>query len=63
MKIPIQQLLMRTEVDQVEINQRCFEAELYKMKLLASQQSQQLQVAKFVGAATYAKKKCGGNLT
>ena len=51
MKIPIQQPLMRTEAEQLEINQKRLEAELYQMKLIASQQAQHLQVANFVGAS------------
>ena len=50
-KIPVQQPLMRTEAEQLQINEQRLQAELYQIKLIASQQSQQLQVANFVGAS------------
>ena len=42
--------LMRTQAEQLEINQTRLEAELYQLKMLADQQSQKLRVAEFVGA-------------
>ena len=40
---------MRTEAEQLEINQKRLEAELYQVELIASQQAQQQRVADFVG--------------
>ena len=51
MKIPIQQPLMRTEAEQLEINQKRLEADMYRMQMMANQQSQQQKVAEFVGAS------------
>ena len=49
-KIPIQQPLLRTEAEQLQINQKRLEAELYRMQMIASQESQKQKLAEFVGA-------------
>ena len=49
-KVPAEQPLMRTEAEQLAINQTRLEAELYQLWILANQQSQQPRVAEFVGA-------------
>ena len=43
--------LMRTEAEQAGINQKRLDAELYQLRMIASVQAQQQQVADFVGAA------------
>ena len=45
------QPLIRTEAEQLEINQKRLEAELYQLRLMANQKSQQQRVAEFVGSA------------